>query len=64
MGAALKGKEEKEGRKEKRKEKEFYCSALGRHGFDPWPGAGGSRTAATQIQSLAWDLPYAMGVAI
>ena len=50
--------------KEKRKEKEFYCSALGRHGFDPWPGAGGSRTAATQIQSLAWDLPYAMGVAI
>ena len=35
-------------------------------GFDPWPSkwVKGSSVAAAQIQSLAWELPYSLGVAI
>ena len=29
------------------------------HRFYPWPGA----TAVAQVLSLAWELPYTMGVA-
>ena len=47
--------------------------SLQRHVFDPWPGAVGERiwcaavvwvAAAAQVYSLAWELPYAMGVAV
>ena len=41
--------------------------SLWQQGFDPWLGAVGSgscvATAVAPIQSLSWELPYAVGVA-